>query len=628
MVRLDEEDVPGNPGAPLDAEAEARALALDGLLSPLSAPPDLGPMASQGQAAQSLGDAARAQGMPETWAGRDATAGLGDRDIVAPRAGGSATMPDVPAYDPRRDHASAVARPTPAAAPATPTSAAMPAPPVGLGAEGRDLATQASSLRTAAEAPAPQAKASAQRGESALDREMRAAQEARARRMIGNAFGTVVEMAGSLATGVPIQPGQATPAGPAEDEARIAREHRLAAAQKDREGREAALEAARAEREATLEDREFGLRERALEIQAARAGQPQTPRDLDVARAEQIRNALADREARRDPTSPQSQAAQASFMAVLDGLPPSIRRTVAGSFDEARVRGMSADSLAAVTAQLARVTPRVGAGGGGGGAASGARAERRGALIARMQREGNMSEAEARATVDSLGTERAAATLASDALARSRSTARMQTAGEEILPGVFAGVDLSPGEARSLRDGFASMRTSAANMTAVEEIANRYGTTGVLSPEARAEMRPRLVTLRAMVAQMGNTGVINPTEVPTINAALPNPTDVEQMTVGDFRAQLRAWRSQLDASVRSGLVARGVDDDGVRAAMGMLHGGGSARRPSQPSGTTPGTAATPVDVARVPMINPDGRRMMVRADQRDAALARGWREAP
>lgn len=589
-TRLEEDEVPGNPSAPVSPEAEALAIAYEGLLSPLSAPPDLGPMASQGQAAQSLGDAARSQGMPETWAGRDATAGLGDRDIVAPRAGGSATMPDVPAYDPRRDQASAsIARRAPAAAPATPTSAPTPTP----GPAAPPIAPTSPETGQ----PVTQAKAATQRGESALDREMRAAQEARARRMIGNAFGTVVEMAGSLATGVPIQPGQATPAGPAEDEARIAREHRLAAAQKDREGREAALEAARAEREATLEDREYGLRERALEVQAARAGQPQTPRDLDVARAEQIRNAIADREARRDPTSPQSQAAQASFMAVLDGLPPSVRRSVAGSFTEDRVRGMSADSLAAVTAQLARVTPRVGAGGGGGGAPSGARAERRDALIARMQREGNMTEAEARATVDALGPERAAATLASDALARSRSTARMQTAGEEILPGVFAGVDLSPGEARSLRDGFASMRTSAENMVAVEEIANRYGTTGVLSPEARAEMRPRLVTLRAMVAQMGNTGVINPTEVPTINAALPNPTDVEQMTVGDFRAQLRAWRSQLDASVRSGLVARGVDDDGVRAAMGMLHGGGSARRPARPAGTAPTPPA--VEMVRV-----------------------------
>lgn len=566
-VDLGDEPIAGNPGAPLDPEAEARAAALSMLEEPI----DIAPPTREGEAAQAIGDAARAQGMPETWAGRDATAGLGPADVVAPRDGGSATMPAAPVAprlrldggslslnDPRRDHASAVvARTTSDTTPAAPTAPTTPAP-----------AAAPTMTQAATKTGGPSS------GEGSLDRELRAAREARARRMIGNAFGSLVEIGGALATGVPIQPGTPVSAGPAEDEARILREHRLAAAEKDREGRESSLASARAEREAMLEDREFGLRERALGVQEQRANRIEQPSDLDAARAEQIRESIARHEREMSPDSPESAAARGEFMAIVDTLPPSMRSRTLEALGS-RVETMSATELRAPIARLTRYVER-GTSGHAGGPPSPARAERRASLEA-AAREAGINPAAASTMTDQQ--------LASEINMRGRQTARMQSEGEEILPGVRAGVDLSPGEARSTREGFAQLRTSMANMAEVENIARRYGATGVFSPEARAEMRPRLTTLRAMVAQMGNTGVINPTEVPTINASLPDPTNLEQMTVGDFSAQLRAWRSQIEASVQSQLAARGVSDDGIRAAMDLLHS--RRARPQQAAARAP-----------------------------------------
>lgn len=575
MIQLSEDEVPGNPGAP-DYEADARRRALEALSRP---PEPLGPIGTEGEAAQAIGDAQRATMPAETRAG---DMGLRPEDAIPPTQGGPATLApepaaaptrrvqlteqDVPAFTARAPRAPAQVPPSTT----QPPSAAVPVQKTGTSSE------------------------------SAMDRELRAAREQRARRMIMNTLASAIEVGGSLGLGVPVPTGQPTQAGPGEDEARIMREHRLAAAQKEREGREAELAQARQGRESQLEDREMALRERALALQEERARAPRQTTDLDAARAEQIRTGIAGAAARRDPFSPESRAAQSQFAALVDTLPPAFRSRLGATFSPERIRGMSADELDAPTRRIAAFRERGTAGGSGSPGGSERRAATRSAIVAGLVQRG-MSEEQASAAVDAMGADRAAAAIASDTLARGRTDDRMHTQREEILPGVFAGVDLSPGEARSMRDGFSSMRTSVSNMAEVEGIAQRYGTSGVLSPEARAEMRPRLVTLRAMVAQMGNTGVINPSEVRTINEALPNPTDVEQMTVGDFRAQLRAWRSQLDASVRSQLISRGVDEDGVRTAMGLLHGGSHRRTSGSPTaapGAQPPTAPA-ADMVRV-----------------------------
>lgn len=597
MVRFDEDEVPGNPGARETPEQEARRIALDALSRPI----DLDPPGAEGEAAQAIGDAARASGgmPPPTRAG---DVGLSPEDTMPPRrvvqigeqqpitgrpedsivqrGDGAGAVMSPAALMHRRSHETADTSP--------PVTATTPATMTDKGGSGPS--------------------------ESALDRELRAAREQTARRVIGNTFGSAIELIGSAATGVPVRPGRSIEAGPGEDQARIMREHRLAAAQKEREGRETQLATSRAAREATLEDRDFALRERMAGIAERRASTPTQPRELDAARAAQIRESIDAQRRRMDAASPESAAARAQFTATMDTLPASMRSRLGEAFPQDRLAGMSAAELDAPMRRIAAFRERgtAGASTGGGGQATATRA----ALIRAYRERTGASEEEATAAVGALGSQRAASALTTDALARGRAEARAQTEGEEILPGVRAGVDLSPGEARGLRDGFASMRTSLENMRAVDGIARRYGAGGVISPEARAEMRPRLVTLRAMVAQMGNTGVINPTEVPTINAALPNPTDAEQMTVGDFNAQLTAWRSQLEASVRSGLVARGVDEDGVRAAMTMLHGRRAAPRA--------GAAGSTATAEGVRVRHPDGRTGTIPRERLDAARARGF----
>lgn len=602
-VDLGDEPIAGNPGAPLDPEAEARAAALSMLEEPI----DVAPPTREGEAAQAIGDAARAQGMPETWAGRDATAGLGPADVVAPRDGGSATMPSAPVaprlrldggslslYDPRRDHASAVvARTTPDTTPAAPMAPSAPAP-----------AAAPTMTQAATKTGGPSS------GESSLDRELRAAQEARARRMIGNAFGSLVEIGGALATGVPIQPGTPVSAGPAEDEARILREHRLAAAEKDREGRESSLASARAEREAMLEDREFGLRERALGVQEQRANRVEQPSDLDAARAEQIRESIARHEREMSPDSPESAAARGEFMAVVDTLPPSMRARALEAFGP-RVETMSAAELRAPIARFTRYVER-GTSGHAGGPPSPARAERRASLEA-AAREAGINPAAASTMTDQQ--------LASEINMRGRQTARMQSEGEEILPGVRAGIALDRGEGGRIRTGFASTRAGLANLRAIEDLAQRYGASAAFSPEALAEVRSRMTNLMSMVAAAGHLGVIAPGEVPRIQGSLPDPTSIQQIGIGGFAAHLRSWRSMFDDAVASELVARGVDDEGVRNALAMLHGGGA--RPQQTAARAP--AAESGGVERVRMRRPDGSISLVRADQVERARAsRGY----
>ena len=81
-----------------------------------------------------------------------------------------------------------------------------------------------------------------------------------------------------------------------------------------------------------------------------------------------------------------------------------------------------------------------------------------------------------------------------------------------------------------------------------------------------------LTTLRGMVADVGQTGVINATEVPTINAALPNPNSLEQMTFGTFYDRIDQWMRVLQNDSRASLEAVGVDEPGIARVMGWLEG--------------------------------------------------------
>jgi hypothetical protein len=433
--------------------------------------------------------------------------------------------------------------------------------------------------------------------------------------MIANTLAGLVEAGGSLAAGVPVRAGAPLLAGPQEDEARIRRDHRLAQQAKERDARETELTQAREQREATLADRAMSLRERLADIAAQDAGRETTPSMYQAAQAERIRAELADREARRDPFSPQSRAAQEQFRGVVDALPARERARIGETFTTDRVRGMSADELQAPTSMLQRITPRVTGGGGGGGGT--ARAQTRRAIVAGLVQRG-MSDEQAQAAVAAMGDSRAAAALTSDSLARGRAT---EAPADNLLPGVRSQIDLEPGEARATRERLMTYRDGYRALADIDRVIHQHGASTIANPAVLAEIEPSLVSLRSMVATIQGTGIINPGERPLIDQTLPDPSSLTGWTLGRIRGSFAGWRQRLDGAASSLLESRAVGRDGVQAGLRFLRSGSTAE-----GGGASGQS--PADVARVSMIDPNGRRMWVRADQREAALSRGWRSAP
>ena len=213
----------------------------------------------------------------------------------------------------------------------------------------------------------------------------------------------------------------------------------------------------------------------------------------------------------------------------------------------------------------ARETRRAGGGGGLGGAPMSA-TEARAALVERGLDP---------ALADSLPPRELARLLHNEARRSLREGITAE--GREILPGVFTRLEMTSGEVARLRDGFESMRSGMLSLGRVGEVAERFGGPAArISPQARAAIVPELTLLRSMVAQMGNTGVIQPSEVPTINAALPNPGDLEQMTFGSFDARLSQWQRIVSDRARSALETRGVSGPQVERALRALRVGFAA----------------------------------------------------
>lgn len=193
--------------------------------------------------------------------------------------------------------------------------------------------------------------------------------------------------------------------------------------------------------------------------------------------------------------------------------------------------------------------------------------------------------------------------------------------GLEILPGVHAPL-ADTTTRRALQTAFSQARTQYSSLGEVERIAQRFGATGPISPEAAGELGGPLSRLRAMVAQLQNTGVINPSEAPTIEAMLPDPRSMSQMTFDTLQGRLQSFRHELDSQVESALITRGTSPEEVRTALGLLHGstGHAARRTSAatPEGSTPA-----VPGGSVMMRLPDGREVPIRADAVEEARRRG-----
>ena len=178
----------------------------------------------------------------------------------------------------------------------------------------------------------------------------------------------------------------------------------------------------------------------------------------------------------------------------------------------------------------------------------------------------------------------------------------------QILPGVTTTMDLEPGEARAMRQGFSSAMSRAGSLRRIGDVGRRYGgLTAAIDRDAQAEIVPELALLRGMVATLGQTGTIQAGEVPAINAALPNPADLEQMTFGTFERRLATWRSILEDSIRAQLWTMDVPEEQANAAIQALwrgggagSGGGRARAPQE---TAP--PAEPSSGRRVTVTGPD-----------------------
>jgi hypothetical protein len=200
-----------------------------------------------------------------------------------------------------------------------------------------------------------------------------------------------------------------------------------------------------------------------------------------------------------------------------------------------------------------------------------------------------------------------------------------ESQGVEIVPGVFATVDsVGAVDARQMRQGIATAQAQAANLRGLGQIHEEFGGLGTrISPEAQQRIRPRLVTARGMVAELGRTGVINPGEVGTINAALPDPNSLAQMTFGTFNSALQEWQQMLEENVRAQLGGAGVDDTGVQRVIGALRTGSWSQGGGAQRGAPRAQPAPQGD--RIVVVSPDGRqRLRVSREREAAAVADGW----
>lgn len=608
MIQLTEDDVGGAfSGRPEDdARRLARRRALDALAQPI----DLGAIGREGEAAQAIVDARSAVEDPRHFAG---DVGLRPEDAIPPPAqSGPLDMPAAPAG--RRVVLTEQDVPPVTASLSQPSS----------GDVRRTLSPQALTHRDAHQAadvttPTPASPAASgkngERPASARDQEIAAIRRASLARALGSMAEDAVRLVGMGLTKAPVTRTSAVPdpgAGPEQEAAAIAR-HNALAAEKTREGREAELAAARLEREQAASADEMAFRREQLDVMRQRAERGPATSPLQQAQADRIREEIERHQREMRPDSPESATARAQYLALVDTLPQGMRGRLMQAIPPERVETMSAAELRAPTARIQAFRERGTA--GTGGPPSSVTVERRQGLM----------DAAIAAGIDP----DVAASMDREALARMVAAAgigtsqeRQQRARREILPGVHATVAVSQGEAQEIRRSFSQAGSAIANLTNLEGIAEEGGAGGVFSPAQRASVTPRLTVGRGMVAQLGNTGIINPSEVPAINAALPNPNELEQMTLGTFSQRVRAWRGLLEDNVRASLSTRGVDDAGVARAIQILRTGRIPRAATRPDGR----AAPEAEPERVRMIDPQGRPVRVRADQRDVALRQGYRE--
>lgn len=206
-----------------------------------------------------------------------------------------------------------------------------------------------------------------------------------------------------------------------------------------------------------------------------------------------------------------------------------------------------------------------------------------------------------------------------------RQTTQEQRAaqGQEIFAGVRAGVDIGAPEAARLRTGFGKVARAYRDFDAIERIVR--GAPGLdvrINRQAAAQLRTRLLGPRGLAASMQGSGVINENELPVLNAALPDPSELESMTFGTFQAQMDEWKAKLEEEVMSELFTRNVDEAGVARVISALRAGRWDQARSEAA------AATENSAQRSDTVRVSNGRETLRIPRADLAAAQtdGFRE--
>lgn len=193
--------------------------------------------------------------------------------------------------------------------------------------------------------------------------------------------------------------------------------------------------------------------------------------------------------------------------------------------------------------------------------------------------------------------------------------------GMEIMPGVFATMDIGAVEARNMRAGVSEARSHAASLGAIDQIAEREGLQATVDPRIAADLEPHFQSMLAMVAALRNSGVINGSEYEQIAASVPNATNIRQQSLGEVQRRVRSFRNQMETRVRGNLAVLGVDEAGQDRVIGFLGSGrfGGGQQPAQRPGQQAPVSGS--NIIRV-MVNGRERRFTPETIDRARALAR------
>ncbi len=366
-----------------------------------------------------------------------------------------------------------------------------------------------------------------------------------------------------------------------------------------------------------------------------------TGRRLDITEAtEGRRGGLAERELANEeamdlPASPVSAQARERLNAELDAMAegnPTMAR-MAERY-RARVPGMSANDVAALEDTLGITTrPATGRGNGGGGGGAGG-AERDAAMRRALLASGRVTEENVDTVMAALprrseemivrggfdgNTDTAVAGPAAEG-----GDAMVYIDGPDGIPRAIRGLlEMSPPARRTFVADHNAMMSAGGSLRTLEGITrDRSAVERAISTETAAAIAPALMEMRAVAARIQGTGVINPSEMAAINAALPDPTSLRGMTFGAFQSALNAWRSSIARHMNTAMESSGIARDDRAYVIRRAVGSGSAESAeSAPARSAPAAAPTG-EVVR--MRRPDGTTRRVPSANAAAAEAAGW----